>query len=101
MLRSVTGTGPRTARLSAFLGIVGFINVPLVFMATRWWRTLHPAPTIVTSDSESGMPQEMFLAFLVCLGAFTVFYVFLMIYRVQLEQVADRVQKARSILGLF
>ena len=101
MLRSIVGSGPRTSRLSAFLGIVGFINVPLVFMATRWWRTLHPAPTIVTSDSESGMPQEMFLAFLVCLGAFTIFYAFLMIYRVQLEQIVERVQTARSTLGLF
>jgi heme exporter protein C len=33
----------RRARLGAILAIVGAIDVPLVVMATRWFRGLHPA----------------------------------------------------------
>ena len=31
----------RRARLSAPLGILIFLNVPIVYMSVRWWRTLH------------------------------------------------------------
>jgi heme exporter protein C len=34
----------RRARLCAVLAIVGMLDIPLVFMATRWFRGIHPAP---------------------------------------------------------
>lgn len=31
----------KRAKLSAPLGILIFLNVPIVYMSVRWWRTLH------------------------------------------------------------
>ncbi len=42
LLRSIAGEGPRRARLSAVYGIVGWIDVPIVFLSIWLWRTIHP-----------------------------------------------------------
>lgn len=35
--------------LGAVLSVFAGVNVPIVFMSIRWWRTQHPAP-VLTSD---------------------------------------------------
>ena len=40
-LRSFVEEPERRARWSAAVGILGAINVPIVYMSVRWWRTLH------------------------------------------------------------
>ena len=40
-LRAFTDDPERRARWSAAVGILGAINVPIVYMSVRWWRTLH------------------------------------------------------------
>lgn len=40
-LRAFTDDPERRARWSAAVGILGFLNVPIVFMSVRWWRTIH------------------------------------------------------------
>ncbi len=42
ILRSGLDDGPQRARLSAVLVIIGVADVPLVVMATRWFRGIHP-----------------------------------------------------------
>ena len=42
-LRAFVDERERAARWSAVVGILGFVNVPIVFMSVRWWRTLHQA----------------------------------------------------------
>ena len=44
-LRSFTDEEERRARWSAAVGILGAINVPIVFMSVRWWRTIHQLQT--------------------------------------------------------
>ena len=40
-LRSFVDDSDRRARWSAAVGILGALNVPIVYMSVRWWRTLH------------------------------------------------------------
>jgi heme exporter protein C len=40
-LRSFTEDPERRATWSAGVGIFGALNVPIVYMSVRWWRTLH------------------------------------------------------------
>lgn len=40
-LRAFTEDPERRARWSAAVGIFGALNVPIVYMSVRWWRTLH------------------------------------------------------------
>ena len=46
MVRAYAGDAARGARYAAVLGIVGFLDVPLVHQSVVWWRTLHPGPTV-------------------------------------------------------
>jgi heme exporter protein C len=40
-LREFTDDDERRAKWSAAIGILGAINVPIVYMSVRWWKTLH------------------------------------------------------------
>jgi len=46
--------GPQVQTLAAVLGIFGALDVPIVYMSNRWWRTQHPAP-VFGGDADSGM----------------------------------------------
>jgi heme exporter protein C len=56
----------RRARVGAILAILGVLDVPLVLLATRWFRGLHP----VVPE----MAPRMRLTLLACLVGFTVFF---------------------------
>lgn len=40
-LRAFVDDDDRRARWSAAVGILGALNVPIVYMSVRWWRTIH------------------------------------------------------------
>ena len=42
---SVSDPGQR-AVVCAVVSIFGMVDVPIVYMANRWWRTQHPAPVL-------------------------------------------------------
>lgn len=44
-LRGFVDDPQQRARWSAAVGIIGAINVPLVYMSVTWWRTLHQPPS--------------------------------------------------------
>jgi heme exporter protein C len=49
--------------LAAVLGIFGALDVPIVYMSNRWWRTQHPAPVFGGGEG-SGMDKSMLEPFL-------------------------------------
>jgi heme exporter protein C len=50
-LRSFVEDPERRGRWAAAVGILGFLNVPIVYMSVRWWRTLHqPSSSPATVD---------------------------------------------------
>jgi heme exporter protein C len=50
--------GPQMQTLAAVLGIFGAVDVPIVYMSNRWWRTQHPAPVFGGAPG-SGMAWSM------------------------------------------
>ena len=87
MLRAYTPDPERAARLSAVLGIVGFLDIPIIHFSVQWWRTLHPEPVIARSNPQ--LPFEMILTLAVSLVAMTLLYATLIGYRTLLERVRD------------
>lgn len=51
-------SGPQMQTLAAVLGIFGALDVPIVYMSNRWWRTQHPAPVFGGGEG-SGMAPSM------------------------------------------
>jgi heme exporter protein C len=54
--------GPQVQTLAAVLGIFGALDVPIVYMSNRWWRTQHPAPVFGGAPG-SGMDKSMLVPF--------------------------------------
>jgi heme exporter protein C len=52
--------GPQVQTLAAVLGIFGALDVPIVYMSNRWFRTQHPAP-VFGGDSDSGFKDPLML----------------------------------------
>jgi heme exporter protein C len=75
---------PRGARYAAILGIVGFVDVPIVYMSSVWWRTLHPTP--VLGPAAPSQSTDIVPLLLVSLIAFIGLYVYLVRVRAEVEQ---------------
>lgn len=71
----------RRARLSAPLGVLIFLNVPIVYFSVKWWRTLHQ----VQSSPETVAP-EMVLSLRLNAIAFLLIALTFIYYRFRLSQ---------------
>jgi heme exporter protein C len=83
LLRHYVTSAEKRATLSAILGIIGFIDVPLVYFAIRWWRTQHPQP-VFGGGQGSGLDPRMSATLWACTVAFTLFFAYL--YRIRAKQ---------------
>ena len=75
MVRSSIHEEEKKARFSAIFGIIGFIDVPIVWFSIRWWRTIHP---VVVDSSGFAMSSKMTTTLMFSLLAFTVLYFYLL-----------------------
>ncbi len=58
MTRHLT-SGPSRATICAVLAIFGFVDMPIVYMSTTWWRTQHPAPVFGGGDGSGVAPSML------------------------------------------
>src|SRR3982074_2254612 len=83
MVRSYA-EAPRGPRFAAGVGIVAFFDVPIVYMSSYWWRTLHPPPAIGPLAEQQPSSSIVWILML-SLVAFTVFFAFLVRVRAEIE----------------
>ena len=88
-LRSFTEDDDRRARWAAAVGILGFLNVPIVYFSVKWWRTLHQVQTI---DAAGAMDSAYALALLLNSIAF----MFLFAWLVGLRAHVARLERLRE-----
>ena len=95
LVRSLATEPARGARYGAVIGIVGFIDVPIVFLTVNLWRTQHPTTIIF----EGGLTTPMLFTLIVCLTAFTVLYILLVMQGAGLKSLEADVKRLRSMLA--
>lgn len=98
MLRSYVVSPTRGPLLAAVVGIIGFVDVPINYMAIRWWRTQHPQPVIAGGPS-SGMDPHMRLALFVSWGAFLCLFSYLLRQRLWLAEAQEELSRVRRELA--
>jgi heme exporter protein C len=76
---------PRGPRFAAVVGIVAFADVPIVYLSSYWWRTLHP-PAAIGPLAQQQPSSSIVWLLMVSLLAFTVFYAFLVRVRVEIDE---------------
>jgi heme exporter protein C len=95
MLRAASDDA-RRARFAAVLGIVGFMDVPVIYLSVVWWRTMHP--TLVVNEP-GGLEPAMLRTLMVALASFTLLFVWFLLARVRLEQKRDVLAARRAAEG--
>lgn len=88
MLRKFIEESDKRAKFAAAIGIIGFIDVPIVFFSIRWWRTIHPN---VVQKGGGGLHPDMLKTMLFALLAFSVLYAAMMLKRVRIASLTRRV----------
>ncbi|MGH9391093.1 MAG: cytochrome c biogenesis protein [Vicinamibacteria bacterium] len=99
MLRRYVPDEEKRATRSAVVAIIAFVDVPVVFLAIRLWRTQHPEPVILGGDS-SGLHPEMLQALFMALGAFLFLYLWLLDKRLAVESAQGEVDLLHKELDL-
>lgn len=75
------------ARRSAAVGVLGFVNIPVVHFSVVWWRTLHQPPALLQPGGPAPIDTRMLSALLVGVLAFTLAGAWVFVRRVrQLER---------------
>ena len=95
LVRSSVTDRQRAARFGAVLGIVGFVDVPIIHQSVVWWRTLHPE-SVVLAPGGPAMPPSMLLSLGLSMVAFTLLYAYLLRLRFGAERLGDRVRALRA-----
>jgi heme exporter protein C len=76
----------KKARYSAVLGIIGFLDVPIVRLATKWWRSVHPR----LKSEGGGLDPVMLKVLLFSMLTFILFAVFLFLFRYGVARLDER-----------
>ena len=87
----------RRAQWSAAVGVLGAINVPIVYMSVRWWRTIHQIQS---------SPSTVDPAYVIGLRLNAFAFLFVMIYFIRrryeaalIERAAERASEAAALGG--
>jgi len=80
--------GPGSDKLGAGLALFGMANVPFVYVSVNYWRTIHPATSVVPT-----LPASMGLPLWFSLASFLLLFVLLLRLRVYLEEQRARVDQ--------
>ena len=94
MLRSLIEDPERAAVSGAVLGIIGFLDIPLIHMSVYWWRTLHQPPSILRPDK---LPWEniqwpLLWPLIINIIAFLFLYFYLLSLRIRVGETEERIK---------
>jgi heme exporter protein C len=96
-LRSFVEDSERRAQWSAAVGILGALNVPIVYMSVRWWRTIHQlqsSPSTVDPEYVIGLRANAIAVMLVLI------YFIMKRYRAaRMERLAEQLAERAALEG--
>lgn len=94
IIRAAVPEVQRRSVLAAVFGIIGFIDVPIVYLSVQWWGS-HP---IVLGPQGGGLHPAMLIALIITVLAFTSLYLYLMIKNVAIQEAREEVDKLKEKL---
>ena len=90
MMRTFGGYLERMKRNAAVLGIVSFINVPIIFLSVQFWSPdIQSHPQVEMAQQ----PSEILSPFIFSLIAFSLIYLLMIRYRVYVIQLNNKIKQ--------
>lgn len=97
LARSLSDRGDvQAARYAAVFAIIGFVDIPIINMSVRWWRTLHPDPIVTRSLGDQALPTSMLVVLMLGMAAILLLALWLMALRAEAERIAVRSDELRA-----
>jgi heme exporter protein C len=95
LLRGLIEEPGRRARLTAVFGTFAFLDVPLVYVSNRLWRTQHPAP-VMFGGPGSGLDPTMGRVLGFCIFSVLCLMAIILIDRYRLEGLRHELDELRQ-----
>ena len=98
MVRSYAPSQSKGAIYAAVVGIIGFIDVPIVYYSVVWWRSIHPSPVIGPFAQSDALDGTMALILLYSLITFIFFFAYMIVERMELRKTEEALGRIRFTL---
>jgi heme exporter protein C len=85
LVRASTENAERGRRFAAVVGIVGALDIPLIHISVKWFRSLHPEPVVMKPEGPS-LDPDMLTTLFTGLTSFTLIFFGLFLFRYGLER---------------
>ena len=95
MLRSYVPNKSQGSLYAAGLGIIGFIDVPIVYYSVQWWRSIHPSAVVGPFAESGALEPVMQYVLFYSMAVFLVLFLYLLLERMRLRNIEDRVSLLR------
>ena len=97
MLRSYVPNKSQGALYAAGLGIIGFVDVPIVYYSVQWWRSIHPSAVVGPLADAGALEPIMQWVLFFSLAVFLLLFLYLLLERMHLRNVEDRLSALRFL----
>tara|TARA_B100000315_G_scaffold244400_1_gene268921 strand:- start:157 stop:735 length:579 start_codon:yes stop_codon:yes gene_type:complete len=97
MVRSFATEESRGATFAAIVGIIGFIDIPIIVLATTLWRGLHPGALIF----QGGLDPTMLLTLIISLLTFSTLYALILMQRISLKNNEVEIKRMKELSQPF
>ena len=98
MVRSYAPTQSKGAIYAAVMGIVGFVDVPIVYYSVVWWRSIHPSPVVGPFAQSDALDGTMYLILLYSFVTFLFFFAYMVMERMELRKTEEEVGRIQFLL---
>ncbi len=98
MVRSYAPSQSKGAIYAAVVGIIGFIDVPIVYYSVVWWRSIHPSPVVGPFAQSDALDGTMALILLYSLITFVFFFAYMIVERMELRKTEEALGRIRFTL---
>jgi len=88
-VRRLPESPARRGRWAAVVGVVGFVDVPIVHLSVSWWRSLHQTPKVARFAPQ--MAPIMGWTLVLAVLAFTLVYAYMVVLRLRVGRLEERV----------
>ena len=95
MIRAYAPSRSQGGLYAAVVGIVGFVDVPIVYYSVQWWRSIHPSAVVGPFAQSGALEPTMLAVLLFSFLTFLVLFLYLLLERGVLSGVEDELRQLR------
>ena len=99
-LRRTGATAEERGKRCAIAALIAFADVPIVHFSVTWWQTLHQSGTVFNPKIDVQIHGSMGFTLVFSVAAFTLFYIYLVMRRLQLAELEEGLEERELELAI-